>query len=40
MISGTATSGVAYADANRMEIIVGGMEAHPMYTVDSSIVEA
>ena len=40
MISGTAASGVAYADANQMQIIVGGMEAHPMYTVDSSIVVA
>lgn len=40
MISGTAASGTAYADANQMQIIVGGMEAHPMYTVDSSIVEA
>jgi len=40
MISGTAASGTAYADANQMQIIVGGMEAHPMYTVDSTIVEA
>ena len=40
MISGTATSGVAYQDANQMSIIVGGMEAHPMYTVDLSIIEA
>ena len=40
MISGTSVSGVAYADANQMQIIVGGIEAHPMYSVDSSIVEA
>lgn len=40
MISGTVASGTAYADANQMQIIVGGMEAHPMYTVDSTIVEA
>ena len=40
MTSGTAVSGVAYSDRNGYEIIVGGMEAKPIYEVTSSIVEA
>lgn len=40
MVSGTSVSGTAYADRNGYEIIVGGMEAAPMYEVTGSIVEA
>lgn len=40
MTSGTAVSGVAYADRNGYELIVGGMEASPMYEVTGTIVEA
>jgi len=40
MVSGTSTSGVAYADRNGYEIIIGGMEAAPAYEVTGSIVEA
>lgn len=38
--SGTAVSGVAYADRNGYELTVEGMEAAPMYEVTSTIVEA
>lgn len=40
MTSGTATSGVAYADRNGYELIVTGMEKSPMFTVNASIIEA
>ena len=40
MVSGTSVSGVAYADRNGYEIIIGGMEAAPAYEVTGSIVEA
>lgn len=40
MTSGTAVSGVAYADRNGYELIVGGMEASPMYEITGTIVEA
>ena len=40
MTSGSAVSGVAYADRNGYEIIVGGMEKSPMFEVTSTIVEA
>lgn len=39
MTSGTATSGVAYADRNGYEVVVSGMEKYPIYEVDSAIVE-
>ena len=40
LVSGSATSGVAYGDRNGYEIVIGGLEASPMYTVTSTIVEA
>ena len=40
MVSGSAVSGTAYADRNGYEIIVGGMEAKPIFEVTGSIVEA
>ncbi len=40
MTSGTSVSGVAYADRNGYELIVGGMEAKPMYEITGTIVEA
>jgi hypothetical protein len=40
MTSGTSVSGVAYADRNGYELIVGGMEAKPMFEVTASIVVA
>lgn len=40
MTSGTSVSGVAYADRSGYELIVGGMEASPMYEVTGTIVEA
>ena len=40
MVSGSATSGVAYGDRNGYEIVLGGLEPSPMYTVTSTIVEA
>ena len=40
MTSGSAVSGVAYADRNGYEIVVGGMEKSPMFEVTSTIVEA
>ena len=40
MTSGSAVSGVAYADRNGYEIVVSGMEKSPMYEVLSTIVEA
>ena len=39
MVSGSATSGVAYGDRNGYEIVLGGLEASPMYEVTSTIVE-
>ena len=40
LISASATSGTAYADRNGYEIVLGGLEPSPIYTVTSSIVEA
>ena len=40
MTSGTSVSGVAYADRNGYELVIGGMEKAPMYLVTSTIVEA
>jgi len=40
LISATATSGTAYGDRNGYEIVIGGLEANPMFTVTSTIVEA
>jgi len=40
LVSASATSGSAYGDRNGYEIVIGGLEASPMFTVDSSIVEA
>lgn len=40
MVSGTATSGTAYGDRNGYEIVIGGLEPNPMFTVTSTIVEA
>ena len=40
MVSGSATSGTAYGDRNGYEIVIGGLEANPMFTVTSTIVEA
>ena len=39
-VSGSSVSGTAYADRNGYEIIVGGMEAKPMFEVTGTIVEA
>lgn len=38
--SGTAVSGTAYADRNGYELTIEGMEAAPMFEVQSSIVVA
>ena len=40
MVSGSAVSGVAYADRNGYELVIGGMEKAPMYEVTGTIVEA
>ena len=40
MVSGSATSGTAYGDRNGYEIVLGGLEPKPMFTVDSAIVVA
>ena len=40
LISASATSGTAYGDRNGYEIVIGGLEASPMFTVTSTIVEA
>lgn len=40
LVSGSATSGTAYGDRNGYEIVLGGLEAAPIYEVNSSIVEA
>jgi hypothetical protein len=39
LISASATSGTTMADRNGYEIVLGGLEPKPMFTVDSSIVE-
>ena len=39
MVSGSATSGTAYADRNGYELVLGGLESSPMYEVTSTIVE-
>ena len=40
MVSGSATSGTAYGDRNGYEIVLGGLEASPIFEVTSTIVEA
>ena len=40
MTSGTAVSGVAFADRSGYELVVGGIEKSPMYEVTGSIVES
>ena len=40
MVSGSATSGTAYGDRNGYEIVLGGLEPSPMFTVTGTIVEA
>ena len=40
MVSGTATSGNTYDSRNGYEIVLGGLEPNPMFTVTSTIVEA
>ena len=40
LVSGSATSGTAYGDRNGYEIVLGGLEAAPIYEVNSSIEEA
>ncbi len=40
LVSASATTGTAYGDRNGYEIVIGGFEASPIFTVDSSIVEA
>jgi hypothetical protein len=39
MVSGSATSGVAYGDRNGYEIVLGGLEQSPIFEVTSTIVE-
>lgn len=39
LVSGSATSGTAYGDRNGYEIVIGGLEASPIFEVDSAIVE-
>lgn len=39
LVSASATSGVAYGDKSGYEIVLGGLEAEPMYEVTSTIVE-
>ena len=39
MVSGSAVTGVAYADRSGYEIVIGGMEKAPMFEVTASIVE-
>lgn len=40
LVSASATSGTAYGDRNGYEVVIGGLEASPMFTVTSSIIEA
>ena len=40
MVSGSATSGTAYGDRNGYELVLGGLEAAPIFEVTSTIVEA
>ena len=40
LVSGSATSGTAYGDRNGYEIVLGGLEASPMFEVTSTIVVA
>ena len=39
MVSGSATSGTAYADRSGYELVLGGLEASPIFEVTSTIVE-
>ena len=40
MTSGSATSGVSYADRNGYELVISGMEPSPIFAVTGSIVES
>ena len=40
MTSGTATSGVAYADRSGYELVISGLEPQPAFEVLSTIMEA
>ena len=40
LISASATSGTAYSDRSGYEVVIGGLEASPMFTVDAAIVVA
>jgi len=40
LTAGSLTSGTAYGDRNGGELTLTGLEANPMYEVDSAIVEA
>ena len=40
MVSGSATSGTSYGDRSGYEIVLGGLEAAPIYEVTSTIVES
>ena len=40
LVSASATSGTAYGDRNGYEIVIGGLEASPIFAVTSTIVEA
>ena len=39
MVSASATSGTSYGDRSGYEIVIGGLEASPMFEVTSTIVE-
>ena len=40
LISASATTGTAYGDRNGYEVVIGGLEPKPMFTVDASIIVA
>jgi len=40
LVSASATTGTTYGDRNGYEIVIGGLEANPIFAVTSSIVEA
>jgi len=39
LVSASATSGVTYGDRNGYEVVLGGLEASPIFEVTSTIVE-
>jgi len=39
LVSASATSGVSYGDRNGYEVVLGGLEASPIFEVTSTIVE-